>query len=253
MTNRSSIDPQEVAYFEALASQWWDVNGRFWPLHRLNALRSAYIAESLMSHFGLDPSLAQPLEGIRVLDLGCGGGLLSEAIARLGATVHGVDVVRKNIEVALRHADGQGLPLSYELASAEVLALRGDQYDVLLNMEVVEHVAELSLFLDACAELVKPEGIMFVATINRTLVSWLTAIVAAEHVFGWLPKGTHRWRQFPPAVQMENQLSDRGFSVVQRTGVLMNPFSRQFRLSAYMGVNYMLAARKTGPGKPKAQ
>ena len=199
----------------------------------------------LTARMGLPPGSEKPLAGLRVLDIGCGGGILSEAIAAYGAHVHGVDVVRRNVEVARIHAEKSADKLTYELASAEVLALRGDQYDVVLNMEVVEHVAELSLFMDACASLVKPGGIMFVATINRTFASWFSAILGAEYLLRWLPRGTHRWRKFPTDIEMENHLTQRGLTVFGRTGVLVNPFTRQFRLSSYRDINYMLAAQKS--------
>ena len=244
MTPHSTIDPQEAAYFASLAARWWDPDGPFWPLHRLNGLRTRFVRDALVDGMMPDGTVEQPLKGLRIVDLGCGGGLLSEAMATLGATVHGVDVVRKNIEIARLHAQDSKLNLHYEVAAAEVLALRGDQYDVLLNMEVVEHVAELKLFMDACATLVRPGGMMIVATINRTLASWLGAIVAAEYVMGWLPKGTHQWRRFPTDIEMENLLGDRGFRVTARTGVVMNPFTRKFHLSGYKGINYMLVAQK---------
>lgn len=250
MTDRSTIDPQEAAYFASLAERWWDADGPFWPLHKLNGLRSTYVMDVLKSGLAPIGTTEQPLKGVRILDLGCGGGLLSESMARLGASVRGVDVVRKNIEVAKLHATNQGLDLQYEVACAEVLALRGDQYDAVLNMEVVEHVAELHLFLDACAKLVNPGGMMIVATINRTMASWLGAIIAAEYVFRWLPKGTHQWRRFPTDIEIENHLSDRGLVVTGRTGVVMNPFTHAFRLSSFKGINYMLVAQKPSQSGP---
>jgi 2-polyprenyl-6-hydroxyphenyl methylase/3-demethylubiquinone-9 3-methyltransferase len=184
------------------------------------------------------------LKGLRVLDIGCGGGILSEAVARLGANVHGVDVVEKNIGVARLHAQQSGLKIDYETASAEILAGRGEQYDAVLNMEVVEHVAELPLFLDACMRLVKPGGIMVIATLNRTIASWVGAIVMAEYVLRWLPRGTHRWKRFPKPVELKNLLAQGGMKVIARTGVTVNPFGMRFLLSSYLGINYILAARK---------
>ena len=247
MNEHTSIDPSEVAHYEGLSELWWKENGPFWPLHRMNALRVGYIRDILAGEFGLDPGVAAPLRGLRILDIGCGGGILSEAVARLGAQVHGVDVVGKNIRIARRHAEGSALPLVYETASAEILACRGELYDAVLNMEVVEHVAELDLFLDACMKLVCPGGVMIVATINRTFASWLGAIVMAEQVLRWLPRGTHRWSRFPTPLEVENLLAGGGFDVFARTGMGVNPFGIRFRLTPYMGINYILSARKNRP------
>lgn len=244
MNPLTSIDPEEIAFYERLAALWWDREGPFWPLHRMNDLRVNYIREAVTQNFGRDPVAAEPLAGLRVVDIGCGGGILSEAVSRLGAHVHGIDVVAKNICIARQHAEQSALKIHYETASAEVLAGRGEQYDVILNMEVVEHIAELPFFLDACMRLVKPGGLMVIATINRTLASWLGAIVMAEYVLRWLPKGTHRWKRFRTPVELENLLVAGGFSVVARSGVVVNPFGMSFRLSSYMDINYILVARK---------
>jgi len=239
---RSSIDPHEVEFYERLSSLWWQEDGPFWPLHRMNGLRVGYLRDRLVRHFGGDAASATPLRGLRVLDVGCGGGILSEAMARLGAAVHGIDVVEKNIRVARLHAEQVGLPVTYETASAEILCGRGELYDAVLNMEVVEHVAELDLFLNACMRLVRPGGLLFIATINRTLASWLGAIVMAEHVLRWLPRGTHRWRRFPKPVELENILEPLGFRVIDRTGVAVNPLGWHFGYTRYMGINYILTA-----------
>jgi 2-polyprenyl-6-hydroxyphenyl methylase/3-demethylubiquinone-9 3-methyltransferase len=244
MNEQTSIDPKEVAFFQGLSALWWQEDGPFWPLHRMNGLRLGYIRDVLVSEFNLDPGAQQPLPGLRILDIGCGGGILSEAVARLGATVHGVDVAGKNIRAARQHADSVGLDIDYEVASAEILAGRGEQYHAVLNMEVVEHVAELDVFLNACMKLVRPGGVMVVATLNRTLASWLGAIVMGEWVLGWLPRGTHRWSRFPTPLEVEIVLASEGMEVFSSTGVTVNPFTRRFRLSAYMGINYMVAARK---------
>ncbi|QSA97968.1 bifunctional 2-polyprenyl-6-hydroxyphenol methylase/3-demethylubiquinol 3-O-methyltransferase UbiG [Methylococcus sp. EFPC2] len=240
----SSIDPAEVAFYERLSSLWWQAEGPFWPLHRMNALRTAYIRDRLIEHFGGDAGRDAPLHGLRILDIGCGGGILSEAVARLGADVHGVDVVEKNIHVARLHAELSGLPIHYETASAEILAGRGDSYDAVLNMEVVEHVAELDVFMSACLRLVKPGGLIFVATLNRTLASWLGAIVMAEYVLRWLPRGTHQWGRFPKPVELENILEQSGLKVIDRTGVGVHPWGLKFHFSRYMGINYILTAAR---------
>ncbi len=240
----STIDPAEAAHFEKFAQLWWNPDGPFWPLHRLNALRLGYIRDRLAARFGLDPGAELPLAGLCVLDIGCGGGLLSEAVARLGAEVHGVDVVEKNIRVAASHASESGLSIRYEWSSAESLAARGETYDAVLNMEVVEHVADLPLFMESCARLVRPGGVMVIGTINRTLASFLGAIVAAEYVLRWLPKGTHRWRKFPKPEELAHLLERNGMKPADPVGVGVNPFGWRFRLTRYKGINYMLAASK---------
>jgi len=244
MNEQTSIDSSEVAFYERLSELWWKEDGPFWPLHRMNALRVGYIRDTLAGEFGLEPGRAEPLQGLRILDIGCGGGILSEAVARLGAQVHGVDVVAKNIRVARSHAEGSALPLDYEVASAEILAGRGEIYDAVLNMEVVEHVAELDFFLNACMRLVRPGGVMVVATINRTVASWVGAIAMAEYALRWLPRGTHRWSRFPTPFEVESLLAAGGFDVFAHTGVGVNPFNMGFRLTPYMGINYLLSARK---------
>jgi 2-polyprenyl-6-hydroxyphenyl methylase / 3-demethylubiquinone-9 3-methyltransferase len=238
-----SIDHAEVAYFEKLAHRWWDTEGPFWPLHRLNAFRTGFLRERLSRAFGSDPAAERPLAGLRLLDIGCGGGILSEALARLGAQVTGIDVVARNIRVAQLHAQGSGLELDYRLVSAEVLAVRGERFDAVLNMEVVEHVEDLPAFLTACGRLVRPGGIMVVATINRTLVAFLIAILGAEYVLGWMPKGTHHWRKLVRPAEVTGGLGDP-FELVHSTGVRINPFDRSFHHTPYLGVNYMLLLQR---------
>ncbi len=238
-----SIDPDEVAYFEKLAHRWWDSEGPFWPLHKLNAFRVSYVRDRLSQAFGTDPAVERPLEGLRLLDIGCGGGILSESMARLGAQVTGVDVAAKNIRVAALHARSSGLDLDYRLASAEALAASGEQFDAVLNMEVVEHVEHLPEFLSTCGSLVRPGGIMVVATINRTLAAFVIAIVGAEYVLRWLPQGTHHWRKFVKPNEVSAGLGDR-FDLVHRTGVRVNPLDRSFHYTGYEGVNYMLLLQK---------
>jgi 2-polyprenyl-6-hydroxyphenyl methylase/3-demethylubiquinone-9 3-methyltransferase len=245
----STVDPQEVVYYERLADLWWDEAGPFWPLHRLNQLRIGYIRERLSRHFGRDREAPDPLSGLRILDIGCGGGLLSEAVARLGAAVHGVDVVEKNIRIARLHGERNGLDIAYETSTAEELAEREQTYDAVLNMEVLEHVGDLPLFVRACGRLVRPGGVMVVATLTRTLVSWLGAIVIGEYVLGWLPKGTHQWKKFPKPQELKRLLAPVGLTVTDEIGVRINPFTRRFSLTRYMGVNYLLIAQKTVASK----
>ena len=238
-----SIDPAEVAYFEALAHRWWDTEGPFWPLHKLNAFRVVYLRERLCQALGRDPTADLPLTGLRLLDIGCGGGILSESLTHLGARVMGIDVAPKNIRVAELHAQGCGLDLDYRLTSAEALAQDGAQFDVVLNMEVVEHVENLPAFLAACGVLVRPGGVMAVATINRTLAALVIAIFGAEYVLRWLPKGTHHWRKLVKPAEVLAGLGDT-FHLVHRTGVRVNPFDRSFHFTPYLGVNYLLLGQK---------
>jgi 2-polyprenyl-6-hydroxyphenyl methylase/3-demethylubiquinone-9 3-methyltransferase len=240
----SSVDPREAARYAALAETWWDKTGPFWPLHRLNELRVQYIRNQLCSLFQRDPAAARPLSGLRILDIGCGGGILSEAMVTLGAEVQGIDVVERNIAVARYHAGQSGLAIPYETVTAETLARQGIRYDVVLNMEVVEHVADLPGFVHACAQLVKPDGIMFIATINRTLLSWLTTIIGAEYLLRWLPRGTHQWRRFPKPRELEELLERDGMQLIARCGVRVNPFTRRMALTRFMSVNYMLVLKR---------
>ena len=241
----NTVDQREVAFYSELAATWWDREGPFWPLHKLNALRLDYIRDHLCRHFQLDARLEQPLAGLRVLDVGCGGGILSESMARLGASVTGIDVVERNIQVARLHARESGISIDYRLATAAELAASGDAYDVVLNMEVVEHVADVAAFMRDCNRLVGEGGVMFVATINRTLLGWLFAIVGAEYVLRWLPRGTHRWSMFRKPREIEALLNEDGLVVRDRTGVAANPFARSLRRTRSTMVNYMLFSSRT--------
>ena len=245
MSDQTSVDPDEVARYAALAETWWNRTGPFWPLHRLNELRVGYVRDTVCKIWQRDPATAQPLAELRTLDIGCGGGILSEVMATLGAEVHGIDVVDRSIAIARHHADQTGLSIRYQTITAEALAQQGLQYDVVFNMEVVEHVADLPGFVRACAQLVRPGGIMFIATLNRTWLSWLTAIVGAEYVLRWLPKGTHRWRRFPKPAELEVLLILQGMQVIARRGVRVNPLTRRMALTRFMGVNYMLVFQKS--------
>ncbi len=238
----NSIDPDEVAYYDRLAGQWWDPHGSFWPIHRLNRLRVDYLRRRICAHFGRPEVERRPLEGLRVLDIGCGGGILAESIAALGARVHGIDVAAKSIEVAKRHNESSGLPIDYELVSVETLAGRGARYDVVLNMEVVEHVADLPSFLGACTRLVDPGGVLFIATINRNPLAWFAAIFGAEYVLGWLPKGTHQYRKLVKPAELETLLARDSMRISDRRGVRVNPLTRGFSLSRSLRVNYMIEA-----------
>jgi 2-polyprenyl-6-hydroxyphenyl methylase/3-demethylubiquinone-9 3-methyltransferase len=233
------IDPSEVEYFERLAHRWWDDQGPFWPLHRLNAFRVGYIRQQLCRVFGCEPAAERPLEGLAILDIGCGGGILSESVARLGAHVTGTEITEKNIRVAQMHADWSGLDIDYRLSTVDDLAETGQAFDAVLNMEVVEHVESLPDFLGACARLVRPGGVMVIATINRTPIALLMAIIGAERILRWLPKGTHHYRKLVKPQELVAGLGP-GFRVLHRTGVRVNPFTRAFSFSRFIGVNYMM-------------
>lgn len=239
-----TVDPEEVARYRALATMWWQADGKLWPLHTLNRLRTGYIRDQLCEAFTRSANDQRPLSGLRILDIGCGGGLLSEAMAGLGGSVTGVDVVDSNIHVARLHAEEQGLAIDYRLSTAESLVEAGEQFDVVLNMEVVEHVADLPAFQAAVNRLVLPGGFQFIATINRNPVSYVVAILGAEYIFRLLPKGTHQWRRFPTPDEIRRLLTEDGFQVIRQTGVKVNPLSRRMWLSRSMSVNYMLMAQK---------
>ena len=240
----SSVDPEEVAYYERLGDMWWDKDGLLWPLHRLNTLRTDYLNHAICAHFKLSPEHDTPLAGLKILDIGCGGGILSESMASLGANVYGIDVTEKNIEVARRHSHRAALPIRYEHTAAEMLATRNLTFDVVLNMEVVEHVINLPGFMEACAKLVSNDGVMFISTINRTWKSWLFAIVGAEYLLRWLPKGTHQWHKFVRPDELEELLARHNMKTSGHRGVRVNPFTKRFSLSENLSVNYMLAASK---------
>lgn len=244
MNHDSTIDQREVEFYSALADTWWDADGPFWPLHQLNELRTAYILEKLCGHFGRDATSDEPLNGLRILDVGCGGGILSESMARYGASVTGIDVVERNIRIAALHAAQQDLEIEYSVTTASSLAETGEVFDVVLNMEVVEHVADVDAFMRDCCRLVSDKGVMFVATINRNPVSWLFAIVGAEYILRWLPRGTHRWSWFRKPVETAEQLADGGLLVKDSAGVAANPFNRRLRMTTSTTVNYMLFAAR---------
>jgi 2-polyprenyl-6-hydroxyphenyl methylase / 3-demethylubiquinone-9 3-methyltransferase len=239
----ASIDPAEVAYFERLAHRWWDTAGPFWPLHRLNAFRVGYLCRHTVGALGLDPTAERPFAGLRVLDIGCGGGILSEAVARLGGEVLGIDVTEKNLQVARLHAGQSGLAIDYRLSSAEQLAAAGVRFDLVLNMEVVEHVERRPEFLAACARLVRPGGVMVVSSINRTWAAALMAILGAEYILSWLPRGTHHYRKLVRPAEVVTELGG-DFRCLHRTGVRINPFTRVFSYTRWMGVNYMLVMQR---------
>ncbi|KZX86011.1 hypothetical protein A3715_03615 [Oleiphilus sp. HI0009] len=244
MTNHSTtINQREIAHFHQLAETWWDAEGPFWPLHRLNRLRVDWIVEQLCAQSEMANSL-KPLSGLSVLDVGCGGGILSESLARLGARVTGIDVVEKNIAIAQTHAEQQQLDIEYRLISVEELRNEGVQYDVVFNMEVVEHVANLPLFMASCHELVKEGGATFVATINRNWLAWFVTVFGAEYVLRWLPKGTHHYSMLRKPSEIEAFLNADAFEVVRKAGVRVNPVNRSMSIIESLAINYMIYAEK---------
>ncbi len=235
----SSVDPSEIAKFQALADGWWDPNGKMRPLHRLNPVRLAYIRDRVAAHFGRDPKADRPLAGLRLLDIGCGGGLLCEPMARLGAIVVGVDAAERSIAIARHHAEIGGLEIDYRATTAEALAEAGERFDIVLNTEVIEHVADPEAFLGTTLGLLSPGGAMVLSTINRTAKAFALAIVGAEYVLGWLPRGTHDWRRFLRPSEIATILRKRGARFSDLVGVSYNPIADQWRIGRDLDVNYM--------------
>ncbi|MBP2228330.1 2-polyprenyl-6-hydroxyphenyl methylase/3-demethylubiquinone-9 3-methyltransferase [Azospirillum agricola] len=239
-TSFGTIDPEDVARFSAIAAEWWDPAGKFRPLHRLNPLRLAYIRDTVCRRLGRDPLAPSPLAGVRVVDIGCGGGLLAEPIARMGATVVGVDASEKNIRTAATHAAETGTAVDYRTTTAEDLAAGGERFDVVLAMEVIEHVADVDLFVKSCTDLLAPGGVLFLATLNRTPKSFALAIVGAEYILRWMPRGTHNWRQFLRPSELNAAVRAYGLGVRDLTGITYNPLADEFRLNPKdLEVNYM--------------
>jgi 2-polyprenyl-6-hydroxyphenyl methylase/3-demethylubiquinone-9 3-methyltransferase len=240
-----TVDAAEVARFAAMAEQWWDPKGKFRPLHELNPTRVKYIRDRAISHFGLPPGDTElrPLTGLRILDIGCGGGLLCEPMARLGAQVTGIDAAAKNIEVARLHASQAGLDIDYRAQPAEAL-VGSERFDIVLAMEVVEHVADVDLFLKSCAQLLRPGGMMVAATLNRTARSYALAIVGVEYVLRWLPRGTHDWKKFLRPSELARGLRSGGLTVREIVGMSYNPLNRAWSVSGDLAVNYMVLAER---------
>ncbi|NTT87082.1 bifunctional 2-polyprenyl-6-hydroxyphenol methylase/3-demethylubiquinol 3-O-methyltransferase UbiG [Tabrizicola fusiformis] len=241
----NTIDPAEVAKFEAMAAEWWDPNGKFKPLHLMNPCRLDYITRQIAAEFGRDLTARAPFAGLRILDIGCGGGLLSEPMARLGADVLGADAAPRNIPVAQLHAEQSSLTIDYRNITAEALAEAGERFDVVLNMEVVEHVADPLAYLTACQQLLKPGGLMICSTLNRNPKSFMMAIVGAEWVMRWLPKGTHDWAKFITPDELYTLIRNAGLDPVDRKGMVFNPVSWRWALSDRdLSVNYVTASVK---------
>jgi 2-polyprenyl-6-hydroxyphenyl methylase / 3-demethylubiquinone-9 3-methyltransferase len=242
MPPATTVDTDEVEKFSALAEEWWDPRGKMAPLHKFNPVRLAYIRDEICSHFGRNPKQVPSLGGLRVLDIGCGAGLLCEPLTRLGAQVVGVDPSAKNIAAARLHAQQSGLTIDYRVGTAEALADAGERFDVVLAMEVVEHVADVNLFVRRCAEMVRPGGMMVLATLNRTLKSFALAIVGAEYILRWLPRGTHQWDRFVTPNELEIAVELGGLRVTDTKGMIYNPLTDSWQLGRDTDVNYMMTA-----------
>lgn len=241
----TTIDADEVAKFEAIAAEWWDPLGKFKPLHKFNPVRLAFIRDRLCDHFGRDRFQKRPLEGIRLLDIGCGGGLVSEPMARLGAEVTGIDAAEGNVKTATLHAAQSGLSIDYRHTSAEELLASGvEPFDAVLTLEIVEHVADVKLFLETAAGLVRPGGFLALATLNRTLKAAATAVFAAEYILRWLPRGTHDPRKFVRPDEARRHLEGAGLEVTEEKGLTYLPLLDGWRVSDDLSVNYMILARK---------
>ncbi|NJM84494.1 MAG: bifunctional 2-polyprenyl-6-hydroxyphenol methylase/3-demethylubiquinol 3-O-methyltransferase UbiG [Tabrizicola sp.] len=245
MNTTATVDPAEVAKFEAMAAEWWNPEGKFKPLHMLNPCRLDYITRQIAAEFARNPTEIRPFSGLRLLDIGCGGGLLSEPMARLGAEVVGADAAERNIPVARLHAEQSGLTIDYRHTTAETLAAAGERFDVVLNMEVVEHVADPLAYLTACQELLKPGGLMVCSTLNRNPKSFVMAIVGAEWVMRWLPKGTHDWQKFITPDELYALLRKAGLDPVDRKGMVFNPLGWSWSLSDRdLSCNYVTTSVK---------
>ncbi|MEM8572494.1 MAG: bifunctional 2-polyprenyl-6-hydroxyphenol methylase/3-demethylubiquinol 3-O-methyltransferase UbiG [Pseudomonadota bacterium] len=257
MQTTSSIDAGEIAKFEAMAAEWWDPTGKFKPLHMLNPCRLDYITDQISAEFGRDLKERSPFEGLDLLDIGCGGGLLSEPMARRGARVVGADAAQRNIPVAQIHAEQSGLDIDYRHTTAEDLAANGERFDVILNMEVVEHVADPQSYLDTCAELLKPGGLMICSTLSRNPKSYVMAIIGAEYIMRWLPKGTHEWQKFITPDELFAMIEKAGLTPVDRKGMVFNPIRWSWFLSERdLSVNYVTAsvkpeAKESATAEPK--
>ena len=240
---QTTVDPVEVDRFARIAGEWWDPAGKFAPLHRLNPVRIGYVRDRVAAHCRRDALSGTPLAGLSLVDIGCGGGLLCEPMRCLGATVTGIDAASDNIEVAAAHAARQGLAIDYRRSTAEALVSAGQRFDIVLALEIVEHVADADLFLRSCSLLVKPGGLLFLSTLNRTAKAWALAIAGAEYVLGWLPRGTHDWRKFLKPSEVARALRARDMDVREIVGVVYSPLSRAWSLSRTdLDVNYMLYA-----------
>ena len=240
----TTINKEEIQKFSKLADEWWDVNGKFKPLHMFNPIRIEYITDKIKQHFKINADNLNYLKGLNILDIGCGGGLISEPMARLGGRVTGIDASEKNIKVAKIHAKNNELKINYLNKSPEELENK-DKFDIILNLEIVEHVDNVGLYIESCYNLLKKDGLMFTATLNRSFMSYLKAIIGAEYIMRWLPIGTHDWNKFLKPEELEKQLQDKKFSIVEIKGLEFNPLLNKWKKSNNLSVNYIIASSKS--------
>ena len=240
----TTINKEEIQKFSKLADEWWDVNGKFKPLHMFNPIRIEYITDKIKQHFKINADNLNYLKGLNILDIGCGGGLISEPMARLGGRVTGIDASEKNIKVAKIHAKKNELKINYLNKSPEELVNK-DKFDIILNLEIVEHVDNVGLYIESCYNLLKKDGLMFTATLNRSFMSYLKAIIGAEYIMRWLPIGTHDWNKFLKPEELEKQLQDKKFSMVEIKGLEFNPLLNKWKKSNNLSVNYIIASSKS--------
>ena len=239
----TTINKEEIQKFSKLADEWWDVNGKFKPLHMFNPIRIEYILDEITKHFKLDKKTKLLLKDLDILDIGCGGGLISEPMARLGGNVTGIDAAEKNIKIASLHSKESNLKIRYLENSPEQLKEK-EKFDIILNLEIVEHVENLDLYLQSCYDLLKRNGLMFTATINRTLISYIKAIIGAEYVLRWLPIGTHDWNKFVKPEELQKKLTDKKFTTNNIKGLEFNPIFNKWKQSDNLSVNYIICSSK---------
>jgi len=239
----TTINKEEIQKFSDLAEEWWDVNGKFKPLHMFNPVRIEYIIDNIKKHFKISQNEPGFLKGLNILDIGCGGGLISEPMARLGANVTGIDASIKNINIAQIHSKRSGLKINYITASPENLSNK-EKFDIILNLEIVEHVDNVNLYIKSCSQLLKKNGLMFTATLNRSFISYVKAIIGAEYILRWLPIGTHDWNKFIKPEELENFLSQEEFSTKDIKGLKFNPFLKKWKRSNDLSVNYIITSFK---------
>lgn len=241
-----TVDPEEIERFSRIAEEWWDEKGKFRPLHHINPLRLGYIRDQACAHLGRNPEKRDSFSGLKLLDIGCGGGLLCEPLTRLGAKVTGIDASQKNIAVASLHAEKMGLEIEYVATTPEAMTAKNSEtFDIVLALEVIEHVADVTAFLHACSAVVKPGGLLFISTLNRTIKSYALAIVGAEYVLRWLPRGTHSWQKFLKPSELCSAVRKEGINIVHMTGLVFDPFRDNWSLKeSDIAVNYMITAGK---------
>ena len=240
----TTINKEEIQKFSSLANEWWDVKGKFKPLHMFNPIRIEYITQMIRKYFKISDQEINPFKKLKILDIGCGGGLISEPMARLGAKVTGIDASEKNINIAKIHSKESNLEINYINSSPEKLNEK-EEFDIILNLEIIEHVEDVELYLNSCNKLLKKDGLMFTATLNRTITSYIKAIIGAEYILRWLPIGTHDWNKFIRPEELEKKLSSENFKTIEVKGLVFNPLNSKWRKSNNLSVNYIICSTKT--------